>query len=43
MYEKIKHWYEIGLWTANMVQNALGKGVLTEEQVAEILNSTKKG
>lgn len=37
MYEKIKKWYKQGLWTEEMVMNAVDKGVLTEEQAAEIL------
>lgn len=38
MFEKIKKWYKMGLWTELMVRQALEKKVLTEEQVAEILN-----
>jgi uncharacterized XkdX family phage protein len=37
MYEKIKRWYTLGLWTAEMVQNAVDKGIITEEQAAEIM------
>lgn len=37
MYEKIKKWYKQGLWSAEQVQNAVGKGILTAEQAAEIL------
>ena len=37
MYEKIKKWYKQGLWTAEMVQNAAEKGILTPKQAAEIL------
>jgi hypothetical protein len=37
MYEKIKKWYEQGLWTIEMVQNAVTKGVLTENEASEIL------
>ena len=37
MYEKIKKWYEQGLWTVSMIMDALSKGVLTQEQVNEIL------
>ena len=39
MFEKIKKWYQQGLWTMIMVQNAQEKGVLTAEQVIEILAS----
>lgn len=38
MYEKIKHWYELGLWNEAMVKNALQKGVITNEQADNILN-----
>ena len=38
MFEKIKKWYNQGLWTAKMVQNAVVKGVITEDKAAEILN-----
>ena len=37
MYEKIKKWYKQGLWTEEMVLNAVDKGILTAEQAAEIL------
>ena len=37
MKEKIAKWYKQGLWTAEMVQTAADKGVITKEQAAEIL------
>lgn len=37
MYNKIKKWYAMGLWTAEMVQQAADKGVITQEQANEIL------
>lgn len=37
MKEKIAKWYKQGLWTAQMVENAVAKGVLTAEEAAEIL------
>ena len=37
MYEKIKKWYNQGLWTEEMVLNAVTKGILTEEEAVEIL------
>ena len=40
MYEKIKKWYKQGLWTEEMVQNAVKKGVITAEEAAEILGVT---
>jgi len=38
MFEKIKRWYEMGLWTAEMVRQAVEKGVITQEQAEEILS-----
>lgn len=38
MKEKIRKWYKQGLWTADMVRNAVEKGVLSEEEAAEILS-----
>lgn len=38
MFEKIKKWYKQGLWTKKMVRDALYKGILTEEEVNQILN-----
>ena len=37
MFEKIRKWYYMGLWTAEQVEKAVEKGVITEEQAAEIL------
>lgn len=37
MKEKITLWYAQGLWTAKMVQNAVEKGLLTQEEADEIL------
>ena len=37
MKEKIEKWYKQGLWTAQMVQNAVTKGKLTADEAAEIL------
>lgn len=37
MKEKIEKWYKQGLWTAEMVRNAVSKGVLTEEEIKTIL------
>lgn len=36
MFERIQKWYKQGLWTAEMVRNAVEKGVITEEQFKEI-------
>lgn len=37
MYEKIKKWYAQGLWSAEMVEQAVQKGVITQVQCNEIL------
>ena len=36
MKEKIAKWYKQGLWTAEMVANAVKKGILTEDDYGEI-------
>ena len=41
MFEKIMKWYKQGLWTENMVNNAVIKGVIAEEQANEILRGDK--
>lgn len=41
MKEKIKRWYEQGLWTAEMVRNAVVKGKLTEEEYREIVGEAE--
>lgn len=38
MKNKIEKWYKQGLWSAEMVQNAVAKGILTEAEASEILN-----
>lgn len=43
MYEKIKRWYTLGLWTEEMVQNAVDKGIITAEQAEEILGIVDEG
>lgn len=37
MFERIKKWYKQRLWSADMVQKAVDKGILTDEQVKDIL------
>lgn len=37
MFEKIKKWYLFGLWTDDMVWNAVKKDILTESEAAAIL------
>ena len=36
MYEKIKHYYEQGLWDEQRVREAVAKNVITAEQFKEI-------
>ena len=36
MKDKIKRWYECGLWTVSMVERAVAKGLLTREEADEI-------
>lgn len=36
MKDKIAKWYKQGLWTAQMVRNAVVKGILTAEDYEEI-------
>lgn len=38
MKEKIKKWYNQGLWTEEMVQNAVLKNILTQDEANKILN-----
>ncbi len=37
MVNKIAKWNKQGLWTDEMVKNAVSKGVITEEEAAQIL------
>ena len=34
---KVAFWYKVGLWSAEMVQNAVTTGKLSAEDAAEIL------
>ena len=36
MFEKIKKWHGMGLWTNTMVANAVVKGKITPEQYKDI-------
>lgn len=36
MYEKIKAWYELGVWNEERVRNAVIKGKITAEQYTQI-------
>lgn len=35
-YERVKYYYEAGLWSKPMVKMAVRKGVITKEQYAKI-------
>ena len=35
-YERIKYYFEAGLWNAQMVKMAVKKGVITKEQFTEL-------
>ena len=37
MFEKIKKFYRLGLWTESMVNNAVEKNIITQEEANEIL------
>lgn len=39
MAEKIRLWYQQGLWSADMVRRAFEKGVLNEEEYREIMGA----
>lgn len=36
-YERVKYFYEAGLWSKPMVKVAVRKGIITKEQYAEIV------
>lgn len=38
-YNKVKKYYDSGLWTINMVKNAVVKGWITKEEYKEITGS----
>lgn len=35
-FERVKYFYEAGLWSKPMVKMAVRKGIITKEQYAEI-------
>lgn len=37
MKDKIEKWYKHGLWSLENVSQSVDKGILTEEDLAEIL------
>ncbi|MEG1782402.1 MAG: XkdX family protein [Oscillospiraceae bacterium] len=40
LFEKIKEWYTQGLWNTVMVNNAVLKNKITQQQADEILGGT---
>lgn len=40
MFDKIKSYYDMGLWSKTMVGNAVVKGKITAEQYTEITGET---
>lgn len=36
-YERVKYYYNAGLWSKPMVKTAVRKGIITKEQYAEIV------
>lgn len=41
-YERIKYYFEAGLWSKPMVKNAVRKGIITKEQFEEITGEVYK-
>lgn len=39
MKNKIALWYKQGLWTDQMVQNAVDKGIITQKDYQEIVEA----
>lgn len=37
MYEKIKEYYNTGLWSVERVRNMVVKGIITEEEYKDIV------
>lgn len=35
-YNRVKYYYEAGLWSKSMVRMAVRKGIITKEQYSEI-------
>lgn len=42
MFEKIMKWYKLGLWTEAMVQDAADKGVITIDDMTEIIGEKEE-
>ena len=42
MYEKVKSYYDTGLWNEERVRNMVVKGVITEEEYKSIIDKEYK-
>lgn len=42
MFERIKKYYTLGLWTESMVQSAVQKSVITKEEYNQILKGKQR-
>lgn len=42
MYEKIKNYYQLGLWSKERVRNMVEKGVISEEEYMSITGKEYK-
>lgn len=42
MYEKVKRYYELGLWSEQRVRDAVLKGAITPEEYAEVVGKQYK-
>ena len=42
MYEKIKKYYDTGLWSEERVRNMVVKGIITEEEYKAIIGKEYK-
>lgn len=42
MKDKILKWFKLGLWTKDMVLNAVKKNVLTEDEANEIIQEKEE-
>ena len=43
MYEKVKSYYNTGLWSEERVKNMVVKGVITEEEFYDIIGKEYEG
>lgn len=42
MFEKIKRWYFLGLWSKQMMQDAVDRNVITAEEAKNITKEENK-